>query len=670
MATKLDQLRLQDSQRVDRGDMEFLAATPMEGMKSIVSDFVMGQVQYPGDVGPGTQGRPKTRILGGFALELKNPPGTDNLLMVRRGTALLAARDASGQPTFGVVCGVGDDSKTLDLSSFSSGTYSVWLRFDLTPGEFANRAFWDPLAAKEYTQNIPTRNVAGWSLTTVAGGGSAVAPGAEWTYLGDVVKSGGPLVVTPKRQFFFEGNETASYTQPWGSANDRNDNRSIYGLRDLYSFSSATLQKIEELQGTAWWRVPAEPLTSKVSKNGDNLNGSYTFSGGNVYFTATSPVYFQSQVRSTGFDLATAASPFGSAYVDVLYTSNGIQRNTTSGSATQNIGALAYPFANIYAQSLDVRGTSDPMLAVGHATKPTLKLFDLDTPANYASIFVNTASGVPHFGLASSGTVKRIALMPDNNPTGGATIAHDVDGGDGNPYFFPLLAASGANGIRLGSSFLRWHSIYALNVDADFLFPKSGISTVGSSSDRWSNIYSNAASVAGRVTAQQVYPDADASSGRKLGDSTNRWVSCDVVTGNFYTSLLVNGPGAGFTLGAGTSHAGANGQINVPTVFSDPAGIRTSKIRNTGDYPIDVYANGPNFTDPIIYWQQDLVNGTIWKFKYNAGAAPPLNLANPPGVGDAIIERTSGYALKCQVWDGSSFVDVWLLAYKGSHVPG
>jgi hypothetical protein len=658
---------MQDSQRLDRGDVEHLTNVPLEAVKSLSAALLVGA------------GR--AHVISGFKLEVSGL-STARVLKVVKGTAILSMRDALNQPSYGVVTAEGDAQRLLDMSGFGSGTWGVWLRFEQQDGAFANRVFWDPLAVKEFAQNVPTRKMANWGLTTVSVASSGLAPstspGAEWVYLGYAVISGGSLAVTPARDLFFEGTEATGtpYDQPWGTGLDRDTDRSANGLKDLSTFASAVLKKLGEIQSASarWWTAPPEPLDQKVSKHGDSVSGSYTFAGGNIYFTTTSPVYFQSAAFSTGWDLATAASPFGSAYVDTLYTKNGIQRNTTTGSATQDIGTLADSFATLYGQALDLRGTSATMVMVGHATKPLMRFFDTDVPANRANIYADTASGAPYLGLSTEGTVKRVAIMPDNNAFGGATVAFDADGGDGNPYVFPLQNASGGNGVRLGAAALRWHTVYGLNANFDFLLPKTaGTSAIGQSGSHWGDVFSDAAHIAGRVTAQQAYPDADAGAGRKLGDSSNRWASCDVMTGVFYTSLEVTGAGAGFTLGAGTMHAGANGQVNVPTIFSDANGIKVGKISGLGaGNPVNIRTNGPNFTDPIIYWDQDLYNGTIWKFRYNSGSGSPPDQhgVNPPSVDDAIILRTNGYALKCQVYNGSGYTNVWLLAYFGANLPG
>lgn len=558
----LDQVQVRDSERVGREDFEAMAALPIESVKSVGSNFILGAPQFDpasSDHGPGTQNRPRSRIISGFKLIVHGtaavpdtPIPANKQLRINRGRAILGVRDSNNQPSYGVVTAEGDAQKILDMSSFADGTYGVWVRFELEDGAYANRLFWDPQAGKEFVQNVPTRRVANWGITTVLGGGVLNRPGPEWEFLGDAVIGGGILAVTPKRMLYFEGDETTGYAQPWGSADDRNNDRSKYGLQDLYAFSSAVLQKIKEIQGGGgWWGAPPVALDTKITKTGDSPVGAYIFNTGSVTIDATSslsvdgPADFQGAVR--------------------------------------------------------VNGTS-PAVQVKGSTQPFLHLQETADAAHFGDLFYNVAG--TYLGLRANADIK---LMAGGVSSGNSPVRLDAT------HVYPENTTPA---IELGKSTNYW-----LNAYTDTQYVKTGIksgnggvSQIGEAAKEF-NAYLNDIHVAaaGRVTGDFVPVDTT----RHLGSVTLYWNN---VYSNIFTAGTINGfsgatpdipkagidtispatAGAGFTEILGNSNGGVVEALKVSQ--TDNLG-RLMNFRATtiggSDKPISTSAGGGTVTHAL-----------------------------------------------------------------------
>ena len=59
------------------------------------------------------------------------------------------------------------------------------------------------------------------------------SPGAEWTQIAQVVKSGGSVTITDQREFYFEGAVTGAYAGTWGAGNDRDNDVSFDFLQPI-----------------------------------------------------------------------------------------------------------------------------------------------------------------------------------------------------------------------------------------------------------------------------------------------------------------------------------------------------------------------------------------------------------------------------------------------------
>jgi len=291
-------LRTQSNERLDLTDFQYLA-----------EDLVDAAQRQPGQSWM-TAAAQRTWIMNGFATT--NPSGT--VVSVARGVALLARRDG-GDVLYGVVAAEGDASRAVDLNAYADGTYQVYVRFEYVDSALQSRIFWNPSGTgSEFAQTMNTRYAAEWSMRVEAG-----SPGAEWTRIAQVVKSGGGLVLTDLRQFYFEGAVAGAYPLDWGAGtNDRSDNRAAYGVGDLRTWSSAVRTRLTELGGQQWWKQNLDG-TGVIAKADE---ADFFVNGGHVSgYAATNPAGLTIRVTSgvayvTGRRIAISnATPLG--YIDL-----------------------------------------------------------------------------------------------------------------------------------------------------------------------------------------------------------------------------------------------------------------------------------------------------------------------------------------------------------------
>ena len=237
-----DLLNVSANQRVDLVDFEFLAD---EGLQANVREPNANLMTNPGGL--------RKWILEGFAMS--NPAGEQ--LQVTKGRGLLGSREGA-QVHYGMLTVEGDTSKTIDMGVLSDdANWGVYIRFEYNDGDSASRIFWNPAGTgSELSQSVPTRRLANWSLRVELSN-----PGSEWLKIGTVDNTGGTLVITDERPFFFEGVPDDSYQSGWsteggGVANDRNADRALYGVHDFQSFTAAMRQCVEDIRGRGlrrWW---------------------------------------------------------------------------------------------------------------------------------------------------------------------------------------------------------------------------------------------------------------------------------------------------------------------------------------------------------------------------------------------------------------------------------
>lgn len=227
-----DLLKTSSNERIDIGDFNYVAVdSASDQVNELTHNFL---------VNPNGADR---FILSGFAMT--NPSG--NQVRVNQGTAIIHQR-RDGQIVESVLSTTGDTYKIIDISTYPSNTYNIYIRFEHVQGDEQGRIFWNPSGTgSEYTQTVPTRYLANWSVRI-----ESSSPGQEWYRIGQVVMPS--MSITDLRDFYFEGSINDSYESGWsteggGSSTDRNSNRAIYGIIDLHTFVSATKQSIEDIRG-------------------------------------------------------------------------------------------------------------------------------------------------------------------------------------------------------------------------------------------------------------------------------------------------------------------------------------------------------------------------------------------------------------------------------------
>lgn len=225
-----DVLRVESNERVDITDFEFVAQNDAQ-QRQIFEQFMTDP------------NKTQKWVVSGF--EMSNPSASN--LQVTKGKAIFARREG-GEIFYGVLTSEGDVSKTVDLTSYSPGTYGIYVRFEYIPGENQGRIFWNSAGdGSEYSQSINIRLLARWNLRI-----EATSPGNEWMKLGEVAQA--TMAITDERNFYFEGKVDDSYESGWSSqgggiANDRNADRATYGVGDLQTALSALRQCIEDVKG-------------------------------------------------------------------------------------------------------------------------------------------------------------------------------------------------------------------------------------------------------------------------------------------------------------------------------------------------------------------------------------------------------------------------------------
>lgn len=227
-------LRIESNERVDIEDFKFLADESVsENVREIISEFLV------------SENNPAC-ILTGFSLS--SPSGSQ--LQVTRGKAILHQRK-NGKIFKSVITTSGDLTKILDLSGYSSNVFGIYIRFSGLPDIDASRVFWDSTGVgSEYVKTIKTRYAANWDLAVELSN-----PGEEWFKIGEVDLTSG-FTVTDQRSFYFEGSIADSYINTWGTDDDRNSDRAIYGISNLHTFLTAIKQCIEDIKGRGlkrWW---------------------------------------------------------------------------------------------------------------------------------------------------------------------------------------------------------------------------------------------------------------------------------------------------------------------------------------------------------------------------------------------------------------------------------
>lgn len=280
-----DLLKAEANERVDLADWQFgMEESIRENVRQIANQFL---------VSPTAQ----AWILDGFTIN--NPAGEQ--VRVVSGRALLGYRIGSDILNH-VFSTDGASERIIDVSTFSNGTYGIYIRFEYLDSDSASRAFWNPSGAgSEFVQTIATRKQANWSLRI-----ELTSPGDEWLKIGQVIVAASAIStaaggLVDQRPFYFEGDRDSDIapttpvdngtqfpsgwsTEGGGVANDRSADRELYGTKDLQASIAATRQCLEDIKGRGlrrWWDrdiggmnigFDADPVTDTLAVGDADFN--------------------------------------------------------------------------------------------------------------------------------------------------------------------------------------------------------------------------------------------------------------------------------------------------------------------------------------------------------------------------------------------------------------
>ena len=309
---------VQVGQRVEHSDLAFgLFESQRQNIQSLMNDLMVG-----------SDSPTKSFVLSGFGAS-----AATTTITVTRGTAIVGFRGATSE--FGMLLSDGDATRTVDIASLpdtGGNLYGVYIRFNFEDADYANRQFWNPLAATpvETVRSVPTRKSENWSLAV-----ELTSPGPEWLKIYDVAKSGSSLTLTDVRPLFFDSDATggALTDSDWGGGNDRNTNRGLYGVRGLYRFVKGTQRQLQDIIGDRWYSaVPSNIISMWAARKGMGFSP--------VYDSATPPT--GDGVTNDATNLALAINNSTESVIDLggkTYKVN-TQMNITRSNITIRNGSV------------------------------------------------------------------------------------------------------------------------------------------------------------------------------------------------------------------------------------------------------------------------------------------------------------------------------------------
>jgi hypothetical protein len=314
MATK-SFVRTRAGQRVDQPDFERASDTSPRDVVEQLGEHIL--------TGSDTN---RHYVLQGFTTAT-----VGTVVTVQGGVGLFGYRDR-GEIRYGSVMSSGATSRSIDVGSFSNGAYTVYVALTLNDAEFGNRAFWDAALGTpaEVTRNVPTRRSENWAIAV-----ETASPGAEWLPVATFTKTGGTLsALTDVRELFFEGRADSSpaysiTNAEWGTTDDRNANRSTYGIKSLRKFVRAVQRQLSSIiGGSGWWSaIPAGAdlttlLSSKLARDGSQtMQGNLTPDGDNTRNLGAAGTRWANIFSALGyFNTVTA-------YTRLLVTNNNLVTN-------------------------------------------------------------------------------------------------------------------------------------------------------------------------------------------------------------------------------------------------------------------------------------------------------------------------------------------------------
>jgi hypothetical protein len=200
---------------------------------------------------------PRGYVFEGFAI---TPNGIGNGVLITFGAdgRMLLGENRDGTIFNGHIAEDETGALTVELlcADFTPpagiGWYDLYIRLILDPGTGENRAFWSSVLGSEYLALVDTSDRPTFALAAVTHG--AAAPWAEGVKIAEINNAVPGFIalgeINPLRRFFFEGEEDVFYHPSWGDgANDRNANRALHGVHDLYTFSEFVRRQLMDIMG-------------------------------------------------------------------------------------------------------------------------------------------------------------------------------------------------------------------------------------------------------------------------------------------------------------------------------------------------------------------------------------------------------------------------------------
>lgn len=364
-------------ERIDQPDFEFSQDTALNHAKQNVEGLVTGQNGY---------------IVAGF---LPSASGTVLTVNRNRSSAAATSDDVTGSAVlafagpegteYGHVLVDGDASRSIDIASFSDGTYNLWLSFSLRETDFENRSFWNanPTSGSpvEFQRNVPTRRAADWNFQLLV---ETQAAGDEFIQIAQVTKAGTVVTVADRRQLFLEGQvvpATGTAYDPgldWGTGSTRDANRAQFGLRDIRTGFRALQRQLALILGQNWWEVPSNPLPDKLNRDGSNTITGVLVPDGTLTrdLGSSTARFLQFFARNIVLDGSPSAALTGAENVSSERATLGPPSDPTRNGA-RIAGNTSQPACDVIA------GAGQPGLTVSGAIRDVLQVNNgaLDTPA-------------------------------------------------------------------------------------------------------------------------------------------------------------------------------------------------------------------------------------------------------------------------------------------------
>lgn len=260
-------LRVQDNERVDRGDAEHMTRQTASWVASVVGTL-FGQ----------------SAVVAGFDATDAN---ATTLRVVRNSGSFIAALQGAANSLYGsgtIVDSVLQDDGGVTqvdsvLAGLPNGWYHVYVVVGVAGSDVAQRVFWDSVGATEYQAPIATRWILTWSVVVAlhnaaAPVGSARVATVNWDGALDAAK------IYAAKAMLFEGaavpgGSVATVPAPvlFGGADhlvdfDRQNDRSVVGAQTFAQFANAVLKCVEEIKdphGGRWWEKPPRGLSLRAA---------------------------------------------------------------------------------------------------------------------------------------------------------------------------------------------------------------------------------------------------------------------------------------------------------------------------------------------------------------------------------------------------------------------